>query len=45
MSDADPPVLDEGVLSEVLESTGDDIGFVRSSSRPTWTIRRRSSRR
>ena len=29
MSDADPPVLDEGVLSEVLESTGDDIGFVR----------------
>jgi HPt (histidine-containing phosphotransfer) domain-containing protein len=29
MSDADPPVLDERVLGEVLESTGDDIGFVR----------------
>ena len=29
MPDADPPVLDERVLSEVLESTGDDIGFVR----------------
>jgi histidine phosphotransfer protein HptB len=29
MPDADPPVLDERVLGEVLESTGDDIGFVR----------------
>src|SRR6187455_864121 len=29
MSDADPLVLDERILGEVLESTGDDIGFVR----------------
>jgi HPt (histidine-containing phosphotransfer) domain-containing protein len=29
MPDADPPVLDERVLGEVLESTGGDIGFVR----------------
>jgi len=25
----DAPTLDEGILHEVLESTGDDIGFVR----------------
>ena len=25
----DTPTLDEGILREVLESTGDDIGFVR----------------
>jgi HPt (histidine-containing phosphotransfer) domain-containing protein len=29
VSEADLPVLDERVLAEVLESTGDDIGFVR----------------
>jgi HPt (histidine-containing phosphotransfer) domain-containing protein len=29
VSEADVPVLDEQVLREVLESTGDDIGFVR----------------
>jgi HPt (histidine-containing phosphotransfer) domain-containing protein len=29
VSEADVPVLDEEVLREVLQSTGDDIGFVR----------------
>jgi HPt (histidine-containing phosphotransfer) domain-containing protein len=29
VSEADVPVVDEGVLTEVMETTGDDIGFVR----------------
>ena len=29
MSEADIPIVDERVLNEVKESTGDDIGFVR----------------
>jgi HPt (histidine-containing phosphotransfer) domain-containing protein len=29
VSEPDVPVLDEQVLGEVMESTGDDIGFVR----------------
>ena len=29
MTDADPPVVDESVLAEVLESTGNDMDFVR----------------
>src|SRR4029078_6369127 len=29
MTEADGPILDEGVLAELRESTGGDIGFVR----------------
>ena len=29
MADAGPPVIDESVLGEVLESTGNDVDFVR----------------
>jgi len=29
MTEADGPILDEGVLAELMESTGGDIGFVR----------------
>ena len=29
MTEADGPILDEGVLAELTESTGGDIGFVR----------------
>jgi HPt (histidine-containing phosphotransfer) domain-containing protein len=29
VSEADVPVVDERVLNEVMQSTGDDIGFVR----------------
>jgi histidine phosphotransfer protein HptB len=29
MSEADVPILDEGVLTELMETTGGDIGFVR----------------
>ena len=29
MSEPDTPIVDEGALNELMESTGDDVGFVR----------------